>query len=145
MSWLVDTGCGFHIYSNRRSRPTVGNETKIVTLAVGNCFINLVFRLILELKDCFYVSNIYRNLIFVASLDKFGYSFLIVDGFIPISLNNIYYGIVSLINGLYIFYLNDKIFSIKNKRTKYLSKYHISVALQTQSYRTKTHFKTSQR
>lgn len=38
------------------------------------------------------------NIIFVSTLDKLGYSFKINGGLLSFSLNDIHYGIISLIN-----------------------------------------------
>ena len=86
-SWVLDTGCGSHIYINvqelRRSRTLakgevdqhVGNVAKVAALAVGTYYLSLPTGLILELENCYYVPAICRNIISVSCLDKIGFSF----------------------------------------------------------------------
>ena len=74
--------------------------------------------LILELKNCFYVSAICRNIIFVSCLDKIGFSFLIPNNSGSFSLNNVTYGVARLFNGLYVLDLDTPVYNINNKRLK---------------------------
>lgn len=55
----------------------------------------------------------------MSALDRQGYSLLIANSIITISLNNIHYETTCLINGLYVLNLNDNVLSIENKKIKH--------------------------
>lgn len=86
-SWLLDIRCGSQICTDmhglRMSRALtngevdlqVGNGAKVSSLAVGPYVLNLPSDLLIQLENCYYVSAISRNIIFVSCLDKFGFLF----------------------------------------------------------------------
>ena len=129
-SWVLDTGCGSHICTNvhglKRSRDLakgevylrVGNGAKVVALAVGTYVLTLPSGLIIQLENCYYVPAISRNIISIACLDKFGFSFIIKNNCCSIYLNDIFYATAQNNNGLYVLDLEMPIYNINTKRMK---------------------------
>ncbi|KAL0284849.1 UNVERIFIED_CONTAM: hypothetical protein Sangu_2806100 [Sesamum angustifolium] len=88
-SWVLDTGCGARICNDlqvlQRSRKLnkyevvlrLGDGKAIAAEAVG--IINLVVsdRVRLELKDCYFVPSMIKNIISIPLLDNAGFEFLI--------------------------------------------------------------------
>ena len=88
-SWVLDTGCGAHICTNMNGLSNsrilekgqvdlrVGNGARVAALAVGTFHLSLPSGLVLELKNCYYVPAISRNIIFIPCLDLEGFQFSI--------------------------------------------------------------------
>ncbi|KAK4382713.1 Retrovirus-related Pol polyprotein from transposon TNT 1-94 [Sesamum angolense] len=88
-SWVLDTDCGAHICNDlqvlQRSKKLskdevvlrLGDGKAVAAEAVG--IINLVVsdRVRLELKDCYFVPNMIKNIISILLLDNAGFEFLI--------------------------------------------------------------------
>ena len=51
----------------------VGNGARVAALAVGIYELTLPSELVLNLKNCYYVPTMCRNIIFVSCLDKKGF------------------------------------------------------------------------
>jgi len=80
-SWVLDTGCSFHIYNNdqelKKSRKLfkgemdlhVGNGAKVVVLAIGTYNLTLPSRILLELDNCYFVLILARNIVSIYYLD----------------------------------------------------------------------------
>ncbi|KAK2429799.1 secreted RxLR effector protein [Trifolium repens] len=129
-SWVLDTGCGSHICTNvqelKESRELakgevdlrVGNGARVAALAVGTYNLSLPSGLIIQLKNCYYVPAISRNIISVSCLDKFGFSFMIKNNCCSIYLNNILYANAQMYNGLYVLDLETPVYNINTKRMK---------------------------
>jgi transposase InsO family protein len=129
-SWVLDTGCGSHICTNVQGLKTsrnlakgeldlrVGNGAKVAALAVGTYSLDLPSGLVLELKDCYFVPAISRNIISISCLDKNGFSFVIKDKRCSVYLNEMFYCDAHIFNGLYILDLESSIYNINTKRFK---------------------------
>ncbi|KAK2395944.1 secreted RxLR effector protein [Trifolium repens] len=129
-SWVLDTGCGSHICTNvqelKESRELakgevdlrVGNGARVAALAVGTYNLSLPSGLIIQLKNCYYVPAISRNIISVSCLDKFGFSFIIKNNCCSIYLNDIFYANAQMYNGLYVLDLETPVYNINTKRMK---------------------------
>ncbi|KAK2372365.1 secreted RxLR effector protein [Trifolium repens] len=129
-SWVLDTGCGSHICTNvqelKESRELakgevdlrVGNGARVAALAVGTYNLSLPSGLIIQLKNCYYVPAISRNIISVSCLDKFGFSFMIKNNCCSIYLNDIFYANAQMYNGLYVLDLETPVYNINTKRMK---------------------------
>ncbi|WJX96077.1 hypothetical protein P8452_77325 [Trifolium repens] len=129
-SWVLDTGCGSHICTNvqelKESRELakgevdlrVGNGARVAALAVGTYNLALPSGLIIQLKNCYYVPAISRNIISVSCLDKFGFSFIIKNNCCSIYLNDIFYANAQMYNGLYVLDLETPVYNINTKRMK---------------------------
>ncbi|WJX67634.1 hypothetical protein P8452_52084 [Trifolium repens] len=129
-SSVLDTGCGSHICTNvqdlKESRELargevdlrVGNGARVAALAVGTYDLALPSGLIIQLKNCYYVPAISRNIISVSCLDKFGFSFIIKNNCCSIYLNDIFYASAQMYNGLYVLDLETPVYNINTKRMK---------------------------
>ena len=113
-SWVLDTGCGSHIYVNvqglRCSRSLtkgevdlrVGNGARVAVLAVGVYDLTLPSGLLFQLKNCYYVPAVSRNIISVSCLDVDGFHFIIKNNIFSIYNADIFYGNAHLSNGPYV-------------------------------------------
>ena len=131
-SWVLDTGCGSHICVNvqslRSSRSLakgevdlrVGNGERVVALAIGVYDLTFPSGLIFQLKNCYYVSAVSRNIISVSCLDVDGFHFIIKNNIFSIYNANIFYGNAHSSNGLYFLNLQQPkpIYNIDTKRFK---------------------------
>ena len=131
-TWVLDTGCGSHICSNvqgLRNRRLlgrnevdlrVGNGARVAALEIGDYLITLPSGLCLDLKNCYFVPAMSRNIVSISCLDMDGFEFTIVNGIIQICRQGILYGTAMLQNGLYILDLSKKesIYNINTKRVK---------------------------
>ena len=93
----------------------VGYGAKVVALAVGTFVLTLPSGLIIQLENCYYVPAISRNIISIACLDKFGFSFIIKNNCCSIYLNDIFYATAQMNNGLYVLDLEMPINNINTK------------------------------
>ena len=131
-SWVLNPGCGSHICVNvqglRSSRSLakgevdlrVGNGARVAALAVGVYDLTLPSRLVFQLKNCYYVPTVSRNIISVSCLDVDGFHFIIKNNIFSISNANIFYRNAHLSNGLYVLNLEQPkpIYNIDTKRFK---------------------------
>ena len=88
-SWILDTGSGSHICTNvqglKKSRSLargevnlrVNNGARVAALATGTYELNFPSRLVLNLKNCYYMPTMCRNIISISCLDKKGFEFII--------------------------------------------------------------------
>ena len=88
-SWVLDTRCGSHICVNvqglQSSRSLakgevdlrVGNGARVAALAIGVYDLTLPNGLVFQLKNCYYVPVVSRNIISVSCLDMDGFHFII--------------------------------------------------------------------
>ena len=86
-TWVLDTGCGSHIYVNVqmiRNYRRLGkdemtlrmkNVAKVAALGIGSCSLSLPIGLVLELKECLYVLSITKNVISISCLVMDGFTF----------------------------------------------------------------------
>ena len=118
-SWVLDTGCGSHICVNvqglRSSRSLakgevdlrVGDGARVTTLAVGVYDLTLPSGLVFQLKNCYYVPTVSRNIISVSCLEVDGFHFIIKNNIFFIYNADIFYGNAHLSNGLYVLNLEQ--------------------------------------
>ena len=132
-SWVLDIGCGSPICVNvqglRGSRSLVkgevdlrvGNEARVVALAVGVYDLTLPSGLVFQLKNCYYVPTVSRNIISISCLDVDGFHFIIKNNIFSIYNADIFfYENAHLSNGLYVLNLEQPkpIYNIDTKRFK---------------------------
>ena len=131
-SWVLDAGCGSHICVNvqglRSSRSLakgkvdlrVWNGARVVALAVGVYDLTLPSGLVFQLKNCYYVAVVSRNIISVSCLDVDGFHFIIKNNIFSIYNADIFLWECSLSNGLYVLNLEQPkpIYNIDTKRFK---------------------------
>ena len=131
-SWVLDTECGSHICVNvqglRSSRSLakgkvdlrVGNGARVATLAVGVYDLTLPSVLVFQLKNCYYVLVVSRNIISVSCLDVDGFHFIIKNNIFSIYNAYIFYGNAHLSNDVYVLNLEqpNPNYNIDTKRFK---------------------------
>ncbi|KAL0287194.1 UNVERIFIED_CONTAM: Retrovirus-related Pol polyprotein from transposon TNT 1-94 [Sesamum calycinum] len=127
-SWVLDTGCGAHICNDlqvlQRSRKLskdevvlrLGDGKAVAAKAVG--IINLVVsdRVRLELKDCYFVPSMMKNIISIPLFDNDDFEFLINKNYFYLMKDGSSYLLGKLNNGLYILQWFDWIMTAQNKR-----------------------------
>ena len=102
-SWVLDTGCGSHICVNvqglRRSRSLakgevdlrVRNGARVAALDVRVYDLTLPNGLVFQLKNCYYVPVMSRNIISVSCLDMDGFYFIIKNNIFSIYNADIFF------------------------------------------------------
>ena len=93
-------------------------EARVAALVVGTFHLSLPSYLVLELKNCYYVHAISRNIISIPCLDLKGFQFSIKNKCCSFDRNNIFYGSSPLENGLYILDQSVSVNNISTKRFK---------------------------
>ncbi|KAG7572396.1 Integrase catalytic core [Arabidopsis suecica] len=128
--WVLDTGCGAHICVNvhglNNSRTLeegqvdlrVANGAKVSALAVGTYSLSLPSGMVLELKNCYYVPAINKNIISVSCLDMEGFNFSIKNKCCSFDRDDMFYGSAPLENGLYVLNQSMPVYNIRTKRFK---------------------------
>ncbi|KAL0448210.1 UNVERIFIED_CONTAM: hypothetical protein Slati_1948900 [Sesamum latifolium] len=88
-SWVLDTGCGAHICNNlqvlKRSRKLsrdevvlkLGDGKAVAAEAVGIVHLAVSDKVRIELKDCYNVPSMIKNIISISLLDNVGFEFMI--------------------------------------------------------------------
>ena len=102
-SWVIDIGCGSHIcvkvqgLGSSRSLAKgkvdlrVGNGARVAALAVGVYDLTLPTGLVFQLKNCYYVPVVSRNIIQVSCLDVDGFHFIIKNNIFSIYHADIFF------------------------------------------------------
>ena len=96
----------------------LGNGARVAALAVGTFHLSLPSGLVLELKNCYYVPAISRNIISIPCLDLEGFQFSIKNKCCSFDRNDIFYGSGPLENILYILDQSVHVYNISTKRFK---------------------------
>src|SRR3954462_9101935 len=97
----------------------VGNKARVAALAVGTMQLNLPSEFVMELDNCYYVPSLSRNIIYASCLMRQGYKFIIKYNGCSLYLNNMFYGLAPVVNGLFILNLEgESIYNINVKRLK---------------------------
>ena len=98
----------------------VENGARVAALAVGVYDLTLLRGLVFQLKNCYHVPAVSRNIISVSCLDVDGFHFIIKIIFSPSIMQKFFYGNAHLSNGLYILNLEQPkpIYNIDTKRFK---------------------------
>ena len=127
-SWVLDTGSGSHICINiqglKKSRKLakgevdlcVGNGARVAALAIGIYTISLPNGLILDLKYCYFVPALTKNIISISCLDLDGFTSITKNKSCSLYRADVFYGAGHLTNGLYILDLENPIFNINTKK-----------------------------
>ena len=129
-SWVLDTRSGSHICINmqclKKSRKLakgevglrVGNGARVVALAIGIYTLSLPSGLILDLKDCYFVPALTKNIISISCLDLDDFMIITKNKSCSLYLADVFYGAGHLTNGLYILDLENPVFNINTKQPK---------------------------
>ncbi|KAL0285237.1 UNVERIFIED_CONTAM: Retrovirus-related Pol polyprotein from transposon TNT 1-94 [Sesamum radiatum] len=126
-SWVLDTGCGAHICndlqvlerSRKLSRDEVvlklGDGKAVAAEAVGIVHLVVSDQVRIELKDCYYVPSMIKNIISISLLDNVGFEFMINKNYFYLMKNGYSHLLGKLHNGLYILQQHDLIMTAQNK------------------------------
>ncbi|KAL0294630.1 UNVERIFIED_CONTAM: Transposon Ty2-OR2 Gag-Pol polyprotein [Sesamum radiatum] len=127
-SWVLDTGYGAHICndlqvlerSRKLSRDEVvlklGDGKAVAAEAVGIVHLVVSDQVRIELKDCYYVPSMIKNIISISLLDNVGFEFMINKNCFYLMKNGSSHLLGKLHNGLYILQQHDLIMTAQNKR-----------------------------
>ena len=98
----------------------MGNGARVAALDVRVYDLTLPSELVFQLKNCYYVPTVSRNIISVSCLDVDGFHFIIKNNIFSIYNTNIFYGNAHLSNGLYVLNLEQPkhIYNTDTKRFK---------------------------
>jgi hypothetical protein len=98
----------------------VGNGAKVATIAIDTFHLALPSGLVLELNNCYCISDLCKNIIPSSCLEEVdGYEIIIKNKHCSIYYNGIFYAYCPLVNGLYILDLEDKyVCNINMKRAR---------------------------
>ena len=80
----------------------VGNEVRVVALAIGTYILTLPRGFVLSLDDCYYVPALTKNIISISSWNKNGFHLTFSNNGCSIMLNDGFYAYGTLCNGIYI-------------------------------------------
>ena len=94
----------------------VRNKAKATISNIITYLLELPMSLILELNNCYYVLQIFNNIISISCLDQEGLVFTFKNKSCSFSHANIFYGSNKLVNGLYILKQKQEILTIENKK-----------------------------
>ncbi|KAL0420415.1 UNVERIFIED_CONTAM: hypothetical protein Slati_3064400 [Sesamum latifolium] len=127
-SWVLDTGCGAHICNDlqvlQRSRKLskdemilrLGNGKAVAAEVVGSLSLVVSDHVRIELKDCYFVPSMVKNIISISILDRDGYKFLINKNYFYLVHEDVYHTLGTLVNGLYILQQSNLIMTAQHKR-----------------------------
>ena len=96
----------------------IENGAKVAALGIGSCSLSLPTGLVLELKECLYVSSITKNVISISCLVMDGFTFEIENKGISFFQNEMFYGSAEMFNGIYVLNLHSPNLNIESKRLK---------------------------
>nr|GEY16282.1 hypothetical protein [Tanacetum cinerariifolium] len=135
--WVYDTGCGTHICNTKQGLRGakklkrgslylyVGNGVRAKVEAIESFDLVLPNSLIIVLDNCHYVPSITRGVVSVSRLVDKGFTQCFTNFKLSVSMNNMLYFNVIIVNGIYEIDMRDStlpiinsMYSISNKRTK---------------------------
>ena len=128
--WILDTICRSYICNSLQRLQNIkdlkrgdlelyGASGESISIeAVKICMLDLSSNKILELKDCYYIPKVIRNIISIPLLLKQGYEIKLMENGYSIFFSNEFYGSGYIDNNLLILTLNKNIFYIKNNMKK---------------------------
>ena len=96
----------------------VGNGAKIVAVSVGTYVLSLSSGFEMYLNNCYYVPTLSKSLISVSVLAEEGFSFVFDKNRCTFSFNDMVYGVVISVNGIYVLDLSNKVYHIEDKKLK---------------------------
>ena len=96
----------------------MGNGARVDALAIETYVLSLSSGLVLNLGDCYFMHSLTKYIISISCLDKIGFEVIIKNNCCSLYLNNLFYGLAQLINGLYILNQENTIYNINTKRSK---------------------------
>ncbi|KAL0455768.1 UNVERIFIED_CONTAM: hypothetical protein Slati_0916000 [Sesamum latifolium] len=126
-SWVLDTGCGAHICNDlqvlKRSRRLskdemilrLGDGKDVAAEAVGSLRLVVSNHIRIDLKDCYFVPSMVKNIISIPLLDSEGFKFSINKSCFYLVFDDVYHLLGTLVNGLYILQKSNLIMTAQHK------------------------------
>ncbi|KAL0395417.1 UNVERIFIED_CONTAM: hypothetical protein Slati_4507900, partial [Sesamum latifolium] len=127
-SWVLDTGYGAHICNDlqvlERSRRIskdemilrLGDGKDVAVEAVGSLSSVVSNHIRIDLKDCYFVPSMVKNIISITLLDSEVFKFLINKSCFYLVFDDVYHLLDTLVNGLYILQQSNLIMTAQHKR-----------------------------
>ncbi|KAL0463119.1 UNVERIFIED_CONTAM: hypothetical protein Slati_0199500 [Sesamum latifolium] len=127
-SWVLDTGYGAHICNDlqvlERSRRLskdemilrLGDGKAVAVEAVGSLHLVVSNHIRIDLKDCYFVPSMVKNIISIPLLDSEGFKFSINKSYFYLVYDDVYHLLGTLVNGLYILQQSNLIMTAQHKR-----------------------------
>ncbi|KAL0285382.1 UNVERIFIED_CONTAM: hypothetical protein Sradi_7175000 [Sesamum radiatum] len=127
-SLVLDTGCGAHICNDlqvlQRSRRLskdemilrLGDGKAVAAKAVGSLRLVVSDHIRIDLKDCYFVPSMVKNIISIPMLDSEGFKFLINKSCFYLIFNDVHHLLGTLVNSLYILQQSNSIMTAQHKR-----------------------------
>ncbi|KAL0288027.1 UNVERIFIED_CONTAM: hypothetical protein Sradi_7111000, partial [Sesamum radiatum] len=137
-SWVLDTGCRAHICNDLQvlersitlSRDNVvlkrGDGKAVAAEAVGIVHLVVSDQVRIELKDCYYVPSMIKNIISISLLDNVGFELMINKNCFYLMKNGSSHLLGKLYNGLYILQQHDLIMTAQKNAKWIIKKTHRS-------------------
>ncbi|KAL0324654.1 UNVERIFIED_CONTAM: hypothetical protein Scaly_2432500 [Sesamum calycinum] len=94
----------------------LGDGKAVSAEAVGSLNVVISDHIRIELKDCYYVPSMIKNIISIPVLDNNGYAFKINKNSFHLMINDKYHLLGTLVNGLYILQQSNLIMTTQHKR-----------------------------
>ncbi|KAL0286855.1 UNVERIFIED_CONTAM: hypothetical protein Sradi_7137900 [Sesamum radiatum] len=125
VSWVLDTGCGAHICNDlqvlQRSRKLskdemilrLGDGKTVAAETVGSLSLVVSDHVRIELKDCYFVPSMFKNIIFYFNVGP--NKFLINKHCFYLVHEDVYHTLGTLVNGLYILQQSNLIMTAQHK------------------------------
>ena len=94
----------------------MGNGARVAALAIGIYTLSLPSGLILDLKDCYFVPALTKNIISISGLDLDSFTIITKNKSCSLYRADVFYDAGHLTNGLYILDLENPVFNINTKK-----------------------------
>ncbi|KAL0378772.1 UNVERIFIED_CONTAM: hypothetical protein Sradi_3182700 [Sesamum radiatum] len=94
----------------------LGEGKAVAVEAVGSLSLVVSNHVRIELKDCYYVPSMVKNIISISMLDRDGYKFLINKNCFHLVHEDVYHILGTLVNGFYILQQSNLIMTAQHKR-----------------------------
>ncbi|KAL0294751.1 UNVERIFIED_CONTAM: Retrovirus-related Pol polyprotein from transposon TNT 1-94 [Sesamum radiatum] len=94
----------------------LGDSKAVAAEAVGSLSLVVSNHVRIELKDCYYVPRMVKNIISVSMLDRDGYKFFINKNCFYLVYEDMYHTLGTLVNGLYILQQSNLIMTAQHKQ-----------------------------
>ncbi|KAL0453753.1 UNVERIFIED_CONTAM: hypothetical protein Slati_1353400 [Sesamum latifolium] len=94
----------------------LGDGKAVAAEAIGSLSLVVSDHVRIDLKDCFFVSSMVKNIISIPMLDSDGYKFLIDKNYFCLVHDYVYHILGTLVNGLYILHQSNLIMTSQHKR-----------------------------
>ncbi|KAL0444611.1 UNVERIFIED_CONTAM: hypothetical protein Slati_2183800 [Sesamum latifolium] len=94
----------------------LGNGKVVAAEAVGSLSLVVSDHVRIELKDCYFMPSMVKNIISISMLDRDGYKFFINKNCFYLGHEDMYHNLGTLVNGLYILQQSNLIMTAQHKR-----------------------------